>query len=94
MIGDGTHLYAGAHFNARFQTALESADTAWSNFNAQMFDEGPFEMAIDHANGILYSAQVRSGVSLPQIEVTGVYIPIETALTSSIAAAPTRARYS
>jgi hypothetical protein len=62
VIGDGTHLYAARHFNSRFETALESNDTVWSFFNEQEFDEGAFEMAIDPLNGILYSANIRSGV--------------------------------
>ena len=59
---DGTNLYAARHFNSRFETALESNDTAWTFFNTQEFDEGAFEMATDPVNGILYSANIRAGV--------------------------------
>jgi len=62
VIGDGTRLYTGQHFNSRFVTALESNDTEWMEFNSQDFDEGPFEMAVDSVNGILYSANIRAGV--------------------------------
>jgi len=62
VIGDGTRLFTGQHFNSRFVTALESNDTEWMEFNMQDFDEGPFEMAIDPVNGILYSANIRAGV--------------------------------
>jgi len=62
VIGDGTHLYTGVHFNSRYVTALESNDTAWSDFNTQDFDEGPFQMALDSTNGILYGANIRAGV--------------------------------
>jgi hypothetical protein len=62
VIGDGTRLITGQHFNSRFVTALESNDTEWTDFNQQDFDEGPFEMAIDPVNGILYSANIRAGV--------------------------------
>jgi hypothetical protein len=61
-LADGTRLFTGQHFNARFVTALESNDTEWAEFNMQDFDEGPFEMAIDPINGILYSANIRAGV--------------------------------
>jgi hypothetical protein len=62
VIGDGTRLFTGQHFNSRFVTALESNDSEWSEFNMQDFDEGPFEMAIDPVNRILYSANIRAGV--------------------------------
>jgi hypothetical protein len=62
IIGDGTRLFTGQHFNSRFVSALESNDTAWAELNQQDFDEGPFEMAIDPINDILYSANIRAGV--------------------------------
>jgi hypothetical protein len=62
IIGDGTRLFTGQHFNSRFVTALESNDTEWMELNQQDFDEGPFEMAIDPVNRILYSANIRAGV--------------------------------
>jgi hypothetical protein len=62
VIGDGTRLFTGQHFNSRFVTALESNDTEWAELNMQDFDEGPFEMAIDPVNKILYSANIRAGV--------------------------------
>jgi hypothetical protein len=68
VIGDGTRLFAGQHFNARFVTALESNDTEWTEFNMQDFDEGPFEMAVDPVNQILYSANIRAGVYALKLE--------------------------
>jgi hypothetical protein len=62
VIGDGTRLFTGRHFESRFVTALESNDTVWMDYNQQDFDEGPFEMAIDPVNRILYSANIRAGV--------------------------------
>jgi hypothetical protein len=62
IIGDGTRLFTGQHFNSRFVSALESNDTAWAELNQQDFDEGPFEMALDPVNHILYSANIRAGV--------------------------------
>jgi hypothetical protein len=68
VIGDGTHLYAGKHFDSHFVTALESNDTVWTQFNSQAFAEGPFEMAFDSVNGILYSANIRAGVWALKVE--------------------------
>jgi hypothetical protein len=68
IIGDGTRLYAAHHFNSRYETALESDDTTWDYFNLQEFDEGAFEMVIDHENGILYAAQIRAGVWALKLE--------------------------
>jgi hypothetical protein len=68
VIGDGTRLFTGQHFTSRFMTALESNDTEWTEFNMQDFDEGPFEMAIDPVNGILYSANIRAGVFALKLE--------------------------
>lgn len=62
IIGDGTRLITGQHFNSRFVTALESNDAEWTDFNSQDFDEGPFEMSLDPVNNILYSANIRAGV--------------------------------
>jgi hypothetical protein len=62
MIGDGTYLYTGSHGGGAFFTARESADDKWTAFNSQTFWEGPFEMAFDAANGILYAANIRAGI--------------------------------
>ena len=62
LIGDGKHLWTGAHFSAKFLFAPEDNDTNWTEFNSQQFDEGPFEMAFDPARRILYSANIRAGV--------------------------------
>lgn len=61
VTGDGTNLYAGGHGGGPFIVAKESDDTTWTVFNAQTFAEGPFEMALDSANGILYSSNIRGG---------------------------------
>jgi hypothetical protein len=68
VIGDGTRLITGQHFSSRFVTALESNDTEWMDYSTQDFDEGPFEMAIDHTNKILYSANIRAGVWATKLE--------------------------
>jgi photosystem II stability/assembly factor-like uncharacterized protein len=62
VISDGTRLYTGLHGGGPFRTALLSSDGEWSDFNAQTFFEGPFELAFDPTNGIVYSANIRGGV--------------------------------
>jgi len=62
VIGDGTHLYTGGHGGGHFLTAKESDDATWTDFNSQTFFEGPFEMALDSSNGILYSGNIRHGM--------------------------------
>jgi hypothetical protein len=61
VIGDGVNLYAGNHAGGSFVTAEESDDTTWTDFDSQMFKEGPFEMAFDSANGIIYSSNISGG---------------------------------
>jgi hypothetical protein len=63
--GDGSRLYSGVLFqNAAWLTAPEEAGTPWTNYDGgtQKFTSGPFEMAFDAANGILYSASWGEGV--------------------------------
>ena len=55
-------MYAGGHGGGHFLTAKESDDTTWTDFNSQTFFEGPFEMALDSSNGILYSGNIRHGM--------------------------------
>jgi hypothetical protein len=62
VIGDGVNLYTGTHGGGTFITAKESDDTHWTAFDSQTFAEGPFEMAFDAANGIVYSSNIRGGV--------------------------------
>jgi hypothetical protein len=62
VIGDGTSLYSGPHGGGNFIKASESSDTNWSNQDPQTFAEGPFQMALDGRNSILYSANIRAGV--------------------------------
>jgi photosystem II stability/assembly factor-like uncharacterized protein len=61
VTGDGTYLYSGAHGSGPFYYAKESDDFNWKQYNSQMFYEGPFELAYDSANGILYSSNIRHG---------------------------------
>jgi hypothetical protein len=62
MTSDGTTLYTGWHGGGPFKVAPLSNDTNWTDFNGQNFEEGPFQMAIDSANGVLYSGNIIGGV--------------------------------
>jgi MYXO-CTERM domain-containing protein len=62
--GDGTTLYTGKSFGANqpFSVSPETDGVTWKPFNTQMFPDGPYEMAYDAQNGILYSSNWSSGV--------------------------------
>jgi hypothetical protein len=62
VIGDGINLYTGPFNGGPFLTAKESSDTTWTSFDSMKYSEGPFEMAFDSANGIVYSANSTAGV--------------------------------
>ena len=63
MHGDGVTLYTGRTFGANqpFQVSPETDGVTWANFNAQNFPDGPYEMAYDSTNGILYSSKWSPG---------------------------------
>jgi hypothetical protein len=62
IIGDGQKLYVGPYWDGPFYIATESDPTAWTAFNTQTFLQGPFELAYDSVNGIVYSASWQAGV--------------------------------
>jgi MYXO-CTERM domain-containing protein len=64
VYGDGTTLYTGKSFGANqpYSVSPEKDGMTWSAFNAQKFPDGPYEMAYDWMNGILYSSNWSSGV--------------------------------
>jgi photosystem II stability/assembly factor-like uncharacterized protein len=63
IFGDGTRLYTAPCFGPTpFMVSAETDGKTWTAFNAQQFDQGPYEMAIDSINGILYSSSWGSGV--------------------------------
>jgi hypothetical protein len=64
VYGDGTTLYTGQSFGANqpYSISLESDGAMWKAFNAQKFSDGPYEMAYDAVNGIMYSSNWSSGV--------------------------------
>jgi len=58
VFGDGQLLYTAPGFGpTSFFTSPEGEGTTWTPFTPdQPFDSGPFEMALDRTNGILYAA--------------------------------------
>jgi hypothetical protein len=64
VYGDGTTLYTGKSFggNQPYSVSTESDGATWKDFNTQKFLDGPYEMAYDALNGIMYSSNWSSGV--------------------------------
>ncbi|HEV8246695.1 MAG TPA: sialidase family protein, partial [Polyangiaceae bacterium] len=63
IFGDGTNLFTGACFGpAPMLASPESDGATWAPIGSQMFLQGPFEMAVDSANGILYNASWQAGM--------------------------------
>jgi photosystem II stability/assembly factor-like uncharacterized protein len=64
VFGDGQSLYTAPGFGpTSFFTSPEGEGTTWTPFTPnQQFDSGPFEMALDRTNGILYTASWGDGL--------------------------------
>jgi hypothetical protein len=64
VFGDGQLLYTAPGFGpTSYFTSPEGEGTTWTPFNTtQQFKAGPFEMALDRTNGILYSANWGEGL--------------------------------
>jgi hypothetical protein len=63
VIGDGTNLYSGPVGGPHFVTAREADDTNWVDYpGGPTLPGGPFEMAYDEANHIVYAASWTSGL--------------------------------
>jgi hypothetical protein len=63
IFGDGTNLYTAPCFGpSPFLISPETDGETWAPQSDQMFDNGPFEMVFDQANGILYSASWNVGL--------------------------------
>jgi hypothetical protein len=61
--GDGAKLYTMKCFGPLpYQTASEADGATWTDFNTQQFSQGPFEMAVDETNRILYTASWTAGM--------------------------------
>jgi hypothetical protein len=65
IVGDGSSLYTAGHGGGQFVTSPESDGSTWKPYGgdpATFSSAGPFEMVVDRANGILYSAHTGAGV--------------------------------
>jgi len=67
VFGDGTTLYThhayGGTTQDPFYTSPETDGVNWTPAsNAGMFTNGPFEMALDATNGVLYSGNWGNGL--------------------------------
>jgi hypothetical protein len=64
IMGDGNYLYAhGANGMGPFQVSPESDGATWTPYpGGQTITDGPFEMAFDSVNGILYSGTWTAGM--------------------------------
>jgi photosystem II stability/assembly factor-like uncharacterized protein len=65
IVGDGSSLYTAGHGGGKFVTSPESVGSTWKPYGgdpAMFSSAGPFEMVVDRANGILYSAHTGAGV--------------------------------
>lgn len=65
VFGDGTTLYTHTAYSggtAPFSTSLESDGVTWTASGAEMFSDGPFEMAYDAKERIVYSANWGNGL--------------------------------
>ena len=63
ILGDGTTLFTAPTFGpTSFFTSPESDGQAWTALNSQQFTQGPFELAYDSINHILYSGTWKAGM--------------------------------
>jgi hypothetical protein len=63
IVGDGKLLYTAKCFGpTAITTSPETDGTKWTDSSSQQFKQGPFEMAFDGVNGIVYSASWGSGM--------------------------------
>jgi hypothetical protein len=65
IIGDGNFLYHGPYFpnqgSGRYVSAPEGNPTAWTPFNQTVLN-GPYKMAFDPVNRIVYASSWETGV--------------------------------
>jgi hypothetical protein len=66
IFGDGKRLYTGKlNLESPGEPWLQSSESdgsKWTPFNDQLFRNGPYEMALDPVNHVLYSSNWTSGV--------------------------------
>jgi hypothetical protein len=64
IAGDGIRMFTGKSWggNQPFFVSSESDGNTWVPYSAQKIADGPYELAYDATNGILYSSSWMSGV--------------------------------
>jgi photosystem II stability/assembly factor-like uncharacterized protein len=70
IVGDGNKLYTqlgntggnGTGVDQPYLTSDEADGVTWTDYNAQKFADGPYRMAFDKVNRIIYSANWNAGV--------------------------------
>jgi photosystem II stability/assembly factor-like uncharacterized protein len=70
IVGDGNNLYSqqgntggnGTGMDQSYITSPESDGVSWTTFNSQKFADGPYRMAFDSKNRIIYSSNWNAGV--------------------------------
>jgi hypothetical protein len=60
VVGDGDTLFTAPGDGGNFVTSKDG--NTWTQFNDQKFSQGPFEMAVDHTNHIIYASMWGAGV--------------------------------
>jgi hypothetical protein len=69
IIGDGDLLYTAPCFGpGPFLSSPESDGSTWTPFNGQDFGMGPFDMALDSVNRVLYSSNWHDGLLALKLE--------------------------
>jgi hypothetical protein len=69
IIGDGKKLYTAKCFGPTpVITSLESDGETWTDFNSQQFSQGPFQLAFDSVNRIVYGSFWDAGVLALKVE--------------------------
>jgi hypothetical protein len=63
IVGDGKFLFTAKCFGpTAILTSPENDGTKWTDSSSQQFNQGPFEMAYDSVNGIVYNASWGAGM--------------------------------
>jgi hypothetical protein len=74
VIGDGRYVYAQPAVSfvnpnpTHYFYAPERGGTTWAQYNGQTFSDGPFSMAYDPVNHVVYSSNWNAGVWKLQVQ--------------------------
>ena len=86
LYGDGTRLYTAFAYgggNESIYTSSESDGITWTAGTQQFNGSGPYEMAYDSVNGIMYASMWYQGVWAMKLPGTGVRNPLSHAQVSN-----------